>query len=458
MYKIDLLHQRKAKLLNSTLEIRKTISEIIDSDSFIELNAFSFSKNEFLEEELNGLGVITGYAKIDDNPVYIVAQNGTLLNGGLSKANCKKILYCLNKACEKKIPVVYLLDSKGVQMGENVEVLESIASLLAFSNELKEKTVQIAVAIGDTFGSSSLIYANADFSFVVDNACVSYASPNVISATAKEPLSKDVIGGNKSKNGLNTFAVKTLSEVKEKISKIFSILPEFSSIVNDDEEDLNRSTLALNSSFDTQILIDAIFDKDKFVEMYNGYQDDVLVGIGRVGGISVGAIIFAGKEDGVDLTLENVLKIKNFANFVYDNNMPMISLVNTNGFKKDYESLKTPIMVEFMNMLNALTGTARVSVIYNKAIGLGYSAFASKEFGNDYTIAFAGSKISLLDGVEGISATFGVIEKSKIEEYKEKYESSQDSFNAAKVGCVDNVIEPQFVRQYVISALQTFIR
>lgn len=457
MYKIDLLNSRKSKLFKSTLDVRKTISEIIDTDSFVELNAFSFSKNEFLDEELNGLGVITGYATINDNPVYIVAQNYKLLNGGLSKSNCEKIKNCLIKAGRSKTPVVYLLNSQGVQMGEGVDVLESIATLLSLSNELKEDCIQIAVAVGDTFGSTSLIYANADFSFVVDNACVSYASPNVISATASKPILKDEIGGNKSKNGSNTFSVKFLSEVREKISKIFSILPDYSGILSD-EEDLNESALSLNTNFDTSFLINAVFDKDNFIEMYKGYVEDVKVGIGRVGGISVGAIVFDSKDDGVDLNLEIVLKIKNFANFVSENNMPMLTFVNTNGFKKDVNTLSTPILVEFMNMLNALSNNTRISVVFGKAIGLGYSAFASKQFGNEYTYAFAGSKISLLDGVEGISATFGVIEKSKILELQDKYVESQDSFNSAKLGCIDNIIEPQFVRQYVISALQTLIR
>ena len=75
----------------------------------------------------------------------------------------------------------------------------------------------------------------------------------------------------------------------------------------------------------------------------------------------------------------------------------------------------------------------------------------------EYTYAFAGSKISLLDGFAGVSATFGTVDPEQVNELADKYAEIQDSFNSAKIGCVDNVIEPEFVRQYVISALQMII-
>jgi acetyl-CoA carboxylase carboxyltransferase component len=87
MDKIDLLNSRKTNIFLKSAEIRNAISQIIDDNSFVELNTFAFSKNELLNEDLDGLGVITGYATINENPVYIVAQNSKYLNGGLSKAN-----------------------------------------------------------------------------------------------------------------------------------------------------------------------------------------------------------------------------------------------------------------------------------------------------------------------------------------------------------------------------------
>ena len=88
---IELLKARKAKLFQASDDVRKKLFEVIDADSFVELGAYAFAKNEFFDEDVDGLGVVTGYATLNDYPVYVVAQNGKILNGGLSKANCKKI-------------------------------------------------------------------------------------------------------------------------------------------------------------------------------------------------------------------------------------------------------------------------------------------------------------------------------------------------------------------------------
>ena len=97
MDKISLLQKRKQQLLKAGEEIRKDIETLIDANSFVELSAFSFSKNEFYGEEAQGEGVVTGFATINDYPFYIVAQNPAILSGGVSKANCDKIAKCLEQ-------------------------------------------------------------------------------------------------------------------------------------------------------------------------------------------------------------------------------------------------------------------------------------------------------------------------------------------------------------------------
>lgn len=454
----DLLNARKTELYRASSEIRDKISQIIDDKSFVELNAYSFNVNEFYNENEQGLGVVTGYATINDNPIYIVAQNAKVLSGGLSKANADKICACLEKAYGTKTPVLYLLDSQGVQVGEGVSVLEGIASILEMSNDLKDVAPQFAVSVGDVLGSTALLFANADFSYVVGSTGVSYGSPAVISASTKKSVSKEELCGNKAVNGVRNFAVKDLSEVKEGITKILDILPNVSGYVVDTEDDLNRTSPKLNEKACPKCIIDAVYDKNSFVELGKGFVEEIITGIGRVGGVSTAVLAFDGGEEGVELDLNNVLKITNFLNFVADNDLPLLTFVNVKGIKQDVETANSQVMQEVMNMLYTLGRTTRISVVYGKTIGLGYTAFASRKFGNAYTYAFANAKISLFDGEVGTAVEFGTVSQDRIGELKEKYANMQDAFNSAKIGCVDNVIEPQFVRQFVISALQTIIK
>ncbi len=454
---IDLLNKRKVELFKNSADIRKNLSQIIDDDSFVELNAFSFGKNEFYNQDETGLGVVTGFATIDGYPVYVVAQNGNVLSGGLSKANLDKICACLNKALENETAVLYLLDTKGVQVGEGIAVLEGVAKVLALSNALKSVAPQFAVALNDVYGSFALLASNCDYVYSVNNACISYASPAVAMASVKGEISKDALGGKDSKNGVNTFVLNSVSEVRDSVIKVFNVLPQISGLNANCNDELNRSELNLNTTKNAELLINAIYDKDTFIELNSKFCESVKTGIGRIGGISTAVILFDGGENGVELDLNIVLKISNFANYCYDNGFPLLTLVNTVGIKQDAETATSPILTEISNMLYNLSALKSISVVYGKAIGFGYTAFASRQFGNSYTFAFADAKISLFDKTVGAYTNFTSVEESKREEFEKTYENMQDAFNSAKLGCVDNIIEPQFVRQHIIMALQSII-
>ena len=118
MDKIQLLQERKAKIAEAGKDIRARIQAIVDEESFVELSAFSFSKNEFYGEDVAGEGVVTGFATVDGYPLYIVAQNFKVMDGGISKAACEKIAKCLDTAEKNSTPILYLLNTRGVQVGE----------------------------------------------------------------------------------------------------------------------------------------------------------------------------------------------------------------------------------------------------------------------------------------------------------------------------------------------------
>lgn len=460
MDKINLLRSRREKLLSSSSEIRNQISALVDEGSFVELDAYSFSHNDFYDEDTAGEGVVTGYATIEDTPVYIVAQNVKVLSGGVSYSNCKKIVKCLDKAQETGYPVVYLLDSLGVQVGEGVNVLEGMAGVLSKASELKGDVTQISVVLGKLYGTFALLAANCDFNFMLKESQVAYASPLVLSAVSgKNVPSADVAGIKAAKyNGLTTFSIDAIEDVKAKLIDLFSILPAYSDSIVDTNDDLNRAMESLNEKVCHKCLISAVFDDGKCLEMSKDFCPEVVTAIGRIGGISVATIIFAGEEKGVELTLNSVLKIKDFTYFASENGLPLVTFVNTVGIKTDLETSNSPIMKEVCNLISGLKANSRISVIYGKAVGLGYTLFASKSLGVDYSFAFANSHVALFSGAAS-AAHFGDVREDKIDALEEKYaEENADPINAAKNGYVDNIIEPQFVRPYVISALQMIVR
>lgn len=455
MDKIQLLQERKAKIINASKEIRDDIFAIVDEGSFVELSAFSFSKNDFYGENAEGEGVVTGYATIEGYPYYIVAQNFNVFDGGVSKASCDKIVKCLDAAEKNAIPVVYFLNTHGVQVGEGVTVLEGIASVLAKASQLNRNcTTQYVIVNGEVYGAAAMLAAIADFTFFVKKSVLAINSPFVLSAKAGKNLTKEEVGGAAAlnKTGLVSFEVETLAQAGEKISMLAEIFRE--KVV---DAELNESLPALNEDATAKNML-SVFDS--YIELCANYEPEIKTVLGRIGGISVAAVVFDDVEDGVELTVGKMEKLKSFAEVAYYYDLPFVTFTNTKGIcpcacANNSRILKTT--AEYLEVFNSLD-VPKVSVVYKKAIGLGYSLFASKSIGFDYSCAFANAKIALFDTEQGAQIEFGNSGVDKAALAVKYADENSDPTNAAKGGYIDAIIEPQFVKQYLIASLQMLIR
>lgn len=454
MDKIKLLKERKEKLFAAGKTIRAEIDSLVDKGSFVELSTYSFSESEYYDGTAEGEGVVCGFATIDDCPYYIVAQNAAVLNGGVSKANCEKMLKCLEQAEKNDTPVIYLLSSQGVRVGEGVNVLEGIAALLAKAKSLRGGVAQYLIVNGEVYGQIALLASICDFNFFIDKKSVlALTSPLVITAAGGQNLPKEKVGGAEALNKtfLPTFMVKDLAEVAAKIKAINEIIN--TEVV--DCEDLNVSLPALNKKCDAKSLLN-VFDKGTAIELWSGTAPEVKSYFARIGGISVVAVIFD-NEDGVKLCERKMQKIYRTAWFACEYDLPYITFVNTLGVKETPEVANSSFIDKTEPYINELycMEAPKISVVYGKAIGLGYTLFAAKSMGYDFTYAFANAKIALFDSAQGAEIELATDGKADMAKLAEKYaDENSDPINAAKGGYIDNIIEPAFVRQYLIASLQ----
>lgn len=458
MDKISLLQKRKKQILDAGKGIREEINSLIDADSFVELSCFSFSKNEFYGENAEGEGVVTGFATINDYPFYIVAQNAAVLSGGVSKANCEKIAKCLNQAEKTSTPIIWLLSSLGVQLGEGVSVLEGLASLILKASQMKGTIPQYLIVNGEVYGQISLLAGICDFTYLIDKKsalCVN--SPLVLSAKDGKNLSKFVVGGADGLKGaqLSSFTVKDIAEVKKSIVAINELI----SIPVIDSEEMNESLLALDKKADGKGII-SVFDKDSAIELGASYCPETKCFLARVGGIAVACVVFD-EANGVELTAENVRKIKDFAEFACCFGLPYVTFVNTLGVKCDLatnNSLVIKEIGEYISVLDCIDA-AKISIVYGKAVGLGYTVFAAKSMGYDYSYAFANAKIALFDSVQGAEIEYASDKKVDGVKLQQKYaDENSDPINAAQGGYIDNIIQPSFVKQYLTASLQMLLK
>ena len=451
MDKIQLLQTRKAQLEEAGKDVRAQIMALVDEASFVELSAFSFSKNDFYGEEAAGEGVVTGFATVDGYPFYVVAQNYSVMRGGMSKANCDKIVKCLDAAEKNCTPVLYLLSTQGVQVGEGVTVLEGLGKVLMRATQLKGIAPQYAIVNGDVYGSAAMLAAIADFAFFIEKKSVlAINSPFVLSAKAGKNVAKEEVGGAKAldKTGIPAIVAESMDEVRAKLVAINELL----SVAMVDAE-LNESVPALNQAVTVEALA-GVFETS--VELCASCEPEVKTILGRVGGISIAAVVFDGGEKGVSLNAAKLAKIKNFAEMASCYGLPFVTFTDVKGICPCACVNNSRVMkeaAEYMEILDTIS-TGKIAVVYKKAIGLGYSLFASKSVGFDYTCAFANAQIALFDGVQGAQIELGNEGVDKEALALRYANENADPIHAAKDGYIDAIIEPQFVKQYLTAALQ----
>ncbi len=219
-----------------------------------------------------------------------------------------------------------------------------------------------------------------------------------------------------------------VKDVKEASAKISALTELFSVSVT--EAELNKNAPSLNKVADAKALLSVI---ENPVELGANCYPEVKTVLGRIGGISVAAVIF----DKVAISANNMKKIRSFCELACCYGLPLIMLVDCTGIEQSLSVNDSTVLREISEYLSILdaTDTAKISVVTGSAIGIGYSLFAAKSVGFDYTYALATSKVALTETAE-----------------------ETDPFLAAQNGYLDNIVEPQFIKQYLTASLQMLIR
>lgn len=448
MDKIQLLRERKETVRAAGKDVRAQIRALADEDSFVETSAFAFSKDALFGENAHGEGVVTGFATIGGLPFYIVAQNFELFKGGLSKAACDKIVRTLDAAEKQSTPVVYLLRSYGVRVGEGVEVLEGIAELLLKAARLKSSVLQFAIADGEVYGSNAALASLCDVVFFTEDSALALNSPFVLSAKAGKNLKPAEVGGYRVLTEANLPAV-FVRDIKEAASKILAVCDLFA--IPEIDAELNEPVPALNSESGAKGVFSLL---ESPVELAANSHPEMRTVLCRLGGRAVAAVVM----DRARLNEGNMKKIRSFAEFACRYGLPFVTFVDCLGAEATMETANSALFGEIGEYLSALDGmdAAKIAVISGSAVGIGYSLFAAKSAGFDYTFAFATAHIALFESEAGAQIEF---EGSDKETLAARYaDENADPFHAAKGGYLDDIIEPQFVKQYLAASLQMLSR
>ncbi len=453
------------------------------------------------EEGLGADGVVTGVGEIDGRAVALMANDPTVKAGSWGPKTVEKILRIQERALELQIPMIYLVDSAGARITDQVQMFPGRRGAgRIFHNEVRMSGVvpQICVLFGPSAAGGAYIPAFCDVVIMREgNASMYLGSPRMAEMVIGERVTLEEMGGARMHTGVSGCAHQLVSTDEEGIAlarRYLSYMPSnwmglppgpasaagapvagthtaaghagadrgnagaapaagaaISDIVPSDE----------NKPFDMRELIAALVDRDSLLEIQPRFARELIVAYARLDGEVVGVVANQPKHKGGVLFGDSADKAARFIWTCNAFNVPLLFLADVPGFMIGTQVEREGIIRHGAKMISAVSEATvpKVSVIVRKAYGAGLYAMAGPAFEPDCCIALPSASIAVMGPQAAINAVYynqlqAISDEDerarKTEELREEYARDIDILHLASELVVDAVVEPDELRGELI--------
>ena len=461
---------------------RERITTLLDSESFIELDALvkHRSSNFGLENKKpEGDGVVTGHGTINGRTVYVFAQDFTVFGGALGEAHAQKICKVMDMAAKTGCPIIGLNDSGGARIQEGVVSLGGYAEIFYRNVSSSGVIPQFSLILGPCAGGAVYSPAMTDFTLMVkDTSHMFITGPDVIKTVTHENVTFEDLGGamtHNSLSGVAHLAADSEEDVFDSLRELIGFIPQNNAeeppIVDYQKEEMDMikdlDSIIPNSSnepYDMRNVINLIFD-DPLFELQPHWAKNILTGFARLRGHPVGIVANQPSVLAGCLDIDASTKAARFVRFCDAFNIPLVTFVDVPGFLPGTEQEHGGIIRHGAKLLYAFSEASvpKLTVITRKAYGGAYDVMSSKHIRADLNVAWPTAEIAVMGSEGAVNIIFRKEirdsedpEKKHSEltkEYKEKFASP---YVAAEMGYIDRVIFPRDTRKELIVALERY--
>jgi propionyl-CoA carboxylase beta chain len=496
--KINIMEERREKVMlgggekriqaqhdRGKLTARERIDLLLDEGTFVEINPFiehrglSFGA-EGAKAEAPGEGVVTGYGKVDGRLIFLFAQDFTVFGGALGEMHALKITKVMDLAAENGAPFIGLNDSGGARIQEGVLSLDGYGEIFYRNSIYSGVIPQISVIMGPCAGGAVYSPAITDFVFMVEKTSQMFITgPKVIESVTGSKINGEDLGGAKihsSVSGNAHFASASEKEVLDQVRRLISYLPsnnEEKPPVKEPKENrplderidelLDIVPVDGTKVYDVRKVISKIVDDEDFMEVQPLFAKNIVIGLGRIDGKTVGIVANQPKYMAGGLDINSSDKCSRFIRFCDCFNIPLITFEDVSGFIPGVQQEHGGIIRHGAKILYAYSEATvpKITVILRKAFGGAYVALNSKAIGADLVFAWPNAEVAVMgpEGAANIIFSKEIAESenpeatraAKIQEYREKF---ANPYIASSNGIIDDVIDPRDTRKSLASALE----
>jgi acetyl-CoA carboxylase carboxyltransferase component len=453
------------------LFVRDRLALLLDADSFIEDALLANA----LAGDLPADGVLTGVGRIDGRAVCVMANDPTVKAGSWGARTVEKIVRLTEHALRHELPVVYLVDSAGARLTDQVELFPGRRGAgRIFANEvrLSGKVPQVCCLFGPSAAGGAYIPAFCDVVFMVEgNASMYLGSPRMAEVVIGEKISLDEMGGARmhaTVSGCGDNLCATDEEAIASARRFLSYLPtnwlqpappaDACEPVATARPIRDIVPAEARRAYDMHKVLDAIVDEDSLFELKPLWAKELIVGFARIEGMPVGIVANNPMNLGGVLFVDSADKAARFIWLCDAFNVPLVFLADVPGFMIGSVVERQGIIRHGAKMITAVAEATvpKFSVIVRKAYGAGLYAMCGPAFDPDACLALPTAQIAVMGPEPAINAVYynriqAIEDDDEREEFVaeriREYEEDVDLVHLAAELVVDAVVQPEALRR-----------
>jgi methylmalonyl-CoA decarboxylase subunit alpha len=468
-------HREKARE-QGKLAVRERIALLLDEESFCEEGLLA----NWQEDGLGADGVVTGVGEIDGRPVALMANDPTVKAGSWGPKTVEKILRIQERALSLQVPLVYLVDSAGARITEQVQMFPGRRGAgRIFHNQVKMSGVvpQVCVLFGPSAAGGAYIPAFCDIVIMREgNASMYLGSPRMAEMVIGEKVTLEQMGGARMHTGVSGVAHQLVATDEEGLAmgrRYLSYLPSSwrgelpQAKPARPAQPIDSKTVAElipqdeNKPFDIKALIGALVDEGSFMEIHPRWAKELVVGFARLEGRPLAIVANQPKFKGGVLFGDSADKAARFIWCANAFNVPLLFLADVPGFMIGTQVEREGIIRHGAKMISAVSEATvpKISVIVRKAYGAGLYAMAGPAFEPDCCLALPSASIAVMGPQAAINAVYfnqlqAIDDEDerarRTEELRRAYAEDIDILHLASELVIDAVIEPDRLRDELV--------
>src|SRR5688500_13171943 len=490
--KIEKQHQQ------GKLTARERIALLFDKGSFTQEVGLLVAYDQY-DGTAPGAGVVTTVGRVEDREVVVVANDATVKAGSWWPETIKKILRAQEIAMRSRVPIIYLVDSAGVNLPYQGGVFPGqygAARIFYYNSMMRRylKVPQIAAVMGPCIAGGAYLPALSDIIIMVEGTSfMGLGGANLVKGATGQTIDNETLGGARTHNVLSGVAHYRVADDQtciEKIREFVSELPKpaTSGSIDSSSEPARPAEELYDiipedhrQPYDVRKLLECLLDDGHLDEFQADYAKEIITAHARLRGIQIGVIanhrgmvrMPGGKPPrfGGIIYTESAEKVAYFIETCNRHQTPLLFVQDVSGFMVGPDAEHSGIIRAGAKFVEAMaTATVpKIVLTVNHASGAGYYAMAGQGFDPDFIYSWPTGRMGVMEGDSAVQAVFGSqLEKLKkngespdqtlqaeMDKVRETYDMELDAKYAAARGFVDAVIKPEFTGQALELALRT---